>query len=139
MAHGVIIHLEDGWARFSPVAGRPAGVYLTIHGGKVDDRVIGASTPIAGRAEIHTHTMTGGVMRMEKIDGIAIPKRGEVILKPGGLHIMLFDVKETPKPGSKFPLTLTFATGKPQTVNILVRPIGAAPPKPAAGHGDHQH
>jgi periplasmic copper chaperone A len=133
------IHLQDAWARFSPIEGRPAGVYLTIHAGKTADRLISAATPIAARAELHTHTMTGSVMQMRKIDGIDLAASSEVMLKPGGLHIMLFDIKARPKDGSTFPLTLTFAKAGKQTVQVIARPIGAAAPKPADSHSGHQH
>lgn len=139
-------HIQDGWARINPVAGRPSSAYVTIHhGGTGADALIGASTPIAGRTEIHQHQMTGGVMRMVKIASIPIAADSETILQPGGYHLMLFDMKSLPKPGSRVPLQLTFKSGVTATLLITAQPITAtgpagasAAPMPGMDHAHHR-
>ena len=55
-----------------------------------------------------------------------------VALKPGGLHVMLMDLKKPLESGSKFPLTLKFERAGEVTVEVDVQPNPPAP-------GDHGH
>jgi copper(I)-binding protein len=56
---------------------------------------------------LHATTMDGGVMRMRQVDSIELRPARTVKLAPGGLHVMLLDLKAPLKPGDKLPLTLT--------------------------------
>src|SRR5690606_28257843 len=73
-----------------------AGGYLTIaNGGAEADRLISATSPAAGRSELHEMKMEGDVMRMTALEnGIDIPAGGTVTLAPGGLHIMFMDLAQ---------------------------------------------
>jgi len=73
--------------------------------------LVGASSPVAQAVELHAHQMNDGVMSMRRIDEIAIAPLGKVVLKPGGLHIMLIGLTRALKPGSPVELTLHFADG----------------------------
>ena len=80
------------------------------------------SADVAGTVEIHETTIDeNNVMRMRPVEGIDIPAKGSVELKPGGYHIMLLNVKKALQPGDKLSLTLTFASGKNVTVEADVR------------------
>ena len=46
--------------------------------GSRTDRLIGASTYIADRAELHTHEMKGDVMKMRPVEAVEIPAGGTV-------------------------------------------------------------
>jgi periplasmic copper chaperone A len=136
-------HIQDAWARINPVKGRPSSVYVTIHyGGTKPDMLVSASTPIAGRVELHNHTMTGNIMRMVKVPGIAIAADSETKLAPSGYHLMLFDMKAAPKPGSTAPLTLTFKSGTRLTLLMTAQGITANGPdgkgKPIMHMDDHR-
>ena len=50
--------------------------------------------------------------KMITSDGIEIPAKGNVKLKPGGLHIMVFDSATALQAGGHFPLTLLFDNGE---------------------------
>src|SRR5690606_40711653 len=70
----VELHIDLPWSRALPPNVPTGAAYFTIHnGGNEDDRLIGASTPRAGRTELHTHVHLGDVMKMQKIDSVAIP------------------------------------------------------------------
>lgn len=75
------------------------------------DAIISAQTPIAGRTELHDHIHENGVMRMRMVEEVALPAKETVRLKSGGLHIMLFDLKQKLKVGDSFPLTLKLKSG----------------------------
>ena len=133
--HGTGVHklgaltVEVPWARASAGAARAGAAYLRIvNAGARDDRLVGVSAPVAARAELHTHTMTDGVMRMRKIDGVPVPGKRSVELKPGGRHVMLMGLAGPLRQGTAFPLTLVFERAGTITVPVPVRPITARGP-----------
>ncbi len=123
--------LEIGhpWARATPPTAPSGGAFLTItNNGKTADRLMGASTPIAEKAQIHETKMEGNVMRMrEQEHGLEIPAGGKATLAPGGYHIMMMGLKEPLKEGAKVPLTLVFEKAGKIDVELMVMAIGASP------------
>ena len=129
------LKIDHPYSRAMPPASPTAAVFFTIsNNGKQADRLIAASSQQAGRAELHTHSNDNGVMRMRQVDGgIAIAPGSSVKLAPGGLHVMLLEVKQQARVGDKFPLTLTFERAGEVQVEVKVED-GAA-----AGMQQHQH
>jgi hypothetical protein len=131
-AQGVNVQITNAWAR-AAAQGRVAAVYLDLLGGP--DRLLEASTDVAGRVELHETIMDDGVMRMRPVGGIAIGAGLPTRLAPGGLHIMLIDLKRPLREGETFPLTLRFERAGRATVTVTVQRAGAA--GPAGGHAGH--
>jgi hypothetical protein len=103
------VTVEKAWSRPTPGGATVGAVYLEIFGDEKNaDRLIGVSSPVAGRAEFHTHKEIDGVMKMRKLDSIEIAPGTSHLFQPGGDHIMLFDLKEPLKQGTAVELTLTF-------------------------------
>jgi copper(I)-binding protein len=90
--------LDHAWARATPGGTKVGGGYLTIENkGATADKLIGGSSPAAGKIEIHEMAMNQGVMTMRPVkDGLPIPAGQSVTLGPGGYHIMMMG-----KPRSK--------------------------------------
>ena len=74
------LHIEHPWARATPKGTSVGGGYMKItNTGTAPDRLIGGSSPISGRFEIHEMSMDNGVMRMRPLkDGLEI-KPGETV------------------------------------------------------------
>ena len=125
--------VDNAWARATPGKSTIGAAYVTIEA-PTADRLVAALTPVANKAELHTMSMSGMVMKMRPIAGVDIPAGQKVILAPGGLHIMLIGLKKPLMAGQSFPLTLTFAKAGTRTVEVAVEKIGAAGPAPAAAH-----
>jgi periplasmic copper chaperone A len=121
--------IDHAWARATPGAASTGAAYFRIES-PIDDRLIGLATPVAGKAELHTHVEVNGAMQMRAVeDGLAVPARQAVELKPGGpLHVMLIDLHQKLKAGDSFPLTLTFAKAGPRVVTVKVERLGAMGP-----------
>lgn len=128
--------VEGAWVRLSPVSSRPAGGYFTVKGGPKADALVGASSPKAERVEMHSMTMTDGVMRMRAEKSLAVPAYGKLLFAPGGNHLMLFGVAAGVQPGQTVPLTLVFQSGAKVTTTAEVRAANA-PAK--AAEPMHQH
>ena len=121
--------IEAPWARASAGAARAGAAYLRIvNAGARDDRLVGVSSPVAGRVELHTHTMRDGVMRMRRIEAVPIPGGKSAELKPGGHHVMLIGLRAPLKEGETFPLTLIFDKAGTITVGAAVGSIAARGP-----------
>jgi periplasmic copper chaperone A len=123
------------WARATPGGSTISAAYLELKSeAGVVDRLIGASSPAAGRVEIHRHIMEGEVMKMRRVDSVSVPTGASHLLAPSGDHLMLLDLKAPLKEGDMVALTLTFEKAGPITVEATVEPVGAMGP-----HGmDHQ-
>lgn len=129
--------IEAPWARASAGAARAGAAYLRIvNSGAEADRLLGASSPVAERVELHTHMTTGGVMRMRRIEAVAVPGNEAAELKPSGDHVMLMGLTGPLTQGSTFPLTLSFEKAGKITVPVAVRPVAAR--GPGMKHHDHK-
>ncbi len=129
--HGEL-EIEAPWARATPPAARTGAVYLTLtNRGQAADRLLAASSPAAARAELHAHLNEGGVMRMKAIDAIVLAPAERLSLRPGGLHVMLADLKAPLREGTRLTLTLGFARAGEVTLEV---PVLRNPPD-TAGHG----
>lgn len=125
--------IADAWARATSGTAQPGVAYLTIRS-PTADRLVAASTPVAKKAELHTMSMSNGVMQMRPVAGLDIPAGQPVTLKPGGEHIMLLGLDHPLREGQSFPLTLTFEKAGSREVTVAVEKAGAAAPGTAARH-----
>lgn len=125
------------WARATPPAAKIGGGYLGIENtGSTPDRLLGGSTEAAARVEIHESSLTDGIMRMrEKADGVVIAPGQTIEFKPGGLHMMLVDLKTPLKQGDKVKATLMFERAGSVAIELQVQGVGAPQPAPAEHTG----
>jgi copper(I)-binding protein len=121
------IQVTDAFTRAAP-AGGVGGLFLTIVNTGPADRLTGAASPEAGRAELHESTSADGVMRMRPVAGLDIPAGGTVKLAPGGYHLMLMGLKHGLAAGGQLPVTLNFEkAGKVEVTATVVKPGAGAP------------
>lgn len=131
------LHIEHPWARELPPNAPVGAAYFVIHNKSVEaDRLISAQSPIADKAELHTHVHVGEVMKMQRIESVALPAGGEARFAPGGNHVMLFGLKQPLVAGEEFPLTLQFEKAGTLEVQVKVENQAPAPATPGehAGH-----
>lgn len=146
------ISVGQAWTRATPGGAKIGAAYLTIAAAKgTADRLLSASSPAAARVELHTHTMEGDVMKMRRVDDIAVADGKTVLLQPSGLHVMLIDLAAPLKAGDTVKLTLKFEKAGEIAVDAPVEPIGARGPhgldfqpdldgkKPQGDAPAHQH
>lgn len=132
---GKNISVKGAFARATIGKGRVGAAYLMIHNSTdMPDRLIGAATEVAKRAELHTHLHENGVMKMRPVEGVDVPAQGMAILKPGGDHVMLMGLSAPLKEGSHFSLVLIFEKAGEISVMVSVGPVGAS----KAGHAGHK-
>jgi copper(I)-binding protein len=113
--------LSSAWSR--PAAqGQTGAGYVTVSNSGAADRLVSATTPAAGRVEIHQSMVMNGVASMHAMDmGVAVPAGGRAVLAPGGYHLMLVGLKAPLKAGAEVPVTLTFEKAGAVKTSFTVR------------------
>jgi periplasmic copper chaperone A len=125
-----MLRVSNPFTRATPPGAKVAGAFLSIENqGKEADRLVSASSPVAGLVEIHEMVMDGGLMKMRAVKGIDLKPGATVELRPGGYHVMLEDLKQPLKEGDQVPLVLTFERSGALEIKVNVGAIGAAAPK----------
>lgn len=120
------IEIAHVWARATQASAKNGAVYLTLmNHGTSDDRLTGASTPVAAKTQLHITVNENGVMKMRPIADVPIKAGGSAEFKPGGMHIMLLGLKHPLKAGDSFPLTLTFDKAGAVETMVMVEEAGA--------------
>jgi len=129
--------LDHAWARATPAGAKVGGGYLTIENkGATPDKLIGASSPAAGKIEVHETAMKNGVATMRPVQGgLSISPGQSVSLAPGGYHLMMMELKGPLKKGDKVPVTLAFEKAGQINVTFDVQGVGAT--GSTSGQKDH--
>lgn len=128
------IKLHHPWARPTPPGVTVGAAYFTVHNrGTQADTLVEFSTPVAARVELHETKMEGDMMRMRPVARLQVPAKGSVAAEPGGLHLMLIDLKQPLVLGQRVPLRLRFARAGVIETQIVVEM------QPADAKGEHAH
>lgn len=107
-------------ARIGQPTGPNAALYFTASGYGVADRLISASTDVAPTVELHETTMgEGGTMSMAHVQSLDLPADGQLVLEPGGYHMMLLGVDPV-ELGSTVEITLTWEKAGSQRIEAIV-------------------
>lgn len=122
------VSVVDPYVRLAPPNSPATGAFMVIkNNGDKAVKVLKADNPASRVTELHTHLNDGGVMRMRPVSAIDIKPREEAVLQPGGLHVMLIDLKAPMKEGDIVPITLSFDDGSSKQVDAKVLRMMAAP------------
>lgn len=108
-----------------PLPGKELTVaYFTLHNrSDAAQHLDAVSSPIAGRVELHQHREEEGMMRMRKVERVALAANSHMAFEPGGYHVMLFDLSRKPQTGEEVELVLTFADGSELSVSAKVESV----------------
>lgn len=106
------VTVSNAWARATVPGQKGAGVFMSLRAAS-DLRLVSASSPVAAFGQVHEMHMDGDIMKMQAIKGgLELPAGKTVELKPGGLHVMLMDLKTPLQKDSTIALTLQFVDAK---------------------------
>lgn len=99
-----------------------SAVYMTIHNNsEMADRLIAVESDIAKSVELHQTLQQGDIMQMQPVDALDIPAKSQVVLAPGGYHIMLVGLTRELKVGDRFSMTLVFEKNGRIPITVEVR------------------
>jgi periplasmic copper chaperone A len=131
------VHINQPYVRAGAQSG--AVFMVIVNHAAADDRLIGAATDAAKKAELHTHIENAdGVMQMVEVpEGFVIPAEGQHELARGGDHVMLMGLTRALATGDTISLTLTFERAGDVTVEVPVDNDRAADAMGTMNHDGH--
>jgi len=126
------VTVNDAWVRAPAPGQKFAAAYMELVS-RGNMTLIAVASPVAAAVELHSTTVEEGVMKMRPVGRIELPAGKAVKLAPGGLHVMLIDLKQPLKPGDRVALSLTVQRADSGsrtvfTVQAEVRSTGAEKP-----------
>jgi len=112
--------LQISDARVGAPTGPNAAMYFTARGADEADTLRSASTDVATEIQIHETVISDeGTMSMRSVPRLELPAGGQLVLEPGGYHLMLVGVDEL-EVGDAISVTLTWEVAGEMTVEAEV-------------------
>jgi periplasmic copper chaperone A len=117
---GPVVEVRDAFI-VQPPEGRDltgGGLQVSVEGGPLT--LIGVRTDIARKVEMHTMSMTDGMMQMRQVEAFPVTPDVPLVLERGGNHLMLFGV-ESLELGDEIDLILTFTDESGTELEIITQ------------------
>ena len=113
--------ITDAWVRAMPPNMKNTAAYLTVTNESEQATAIkGATADAADKTELHTTRQVDGLMRMQKLEGLALASGETTTLEPGGTHLMLLGLTYSIEPGDEVEICLQTATGPETCATAIV-------------------
>ena len=117
-----MIMVEDAWIPMAPPTMIMNAGYVTlVNHGHHQQTLVSASSPNYKHIEFHTSEMIDGMVSMKKVEQVTIGSHQSVYFKPGGLHLMMHKPAKAPVEGETIRVSLVFASGVTQDIELEVR------------------
>lgn len=121
------LEIADAWIRSAPPGmDMLAGYARLLNPGRTERIVTGFDSPAFAAVELHRTAIEDGISRMRPVPRLRIPAGGEVVLRPGGLHLMLIAPEHPINEGERVPVRILLEDGEAVEVDFL---IVSAPPR----------
>jgi periplasmic copper chaperone A len=130
---------ENAALRLSADPSAPSAVYFTISAdGNRAMTITSITSDDAERIEMHESRRENGMMTMAPVERIEVPANGQAVLRPGGLHLMVFGISEQARAAGSLDFVIRFANGvainaTATTANLAALEGGSSA---AAEHGE---
>jgi len=118
------IAVVGAWIRPAQARMNGAGYMTLVNRGRLGDRLIGASSPVAAQVSLHRSLEIGGVMTMRAVPVLDVAGGARVSFAPGGLHLMFEGLRRPLAPGQSVPVSLIFTRAGRVRATLIVR-VGA--------------
>lgn len=116
--------IDNGFVRGLPPGQANTAAFMTLtNSGEYPVDIIAADSDVSERAEIHAHKHDDGMMRMEKVDKLALSTGASVELKPGGYHLMLINLNKPLKEGEQVKVRFSLSDGSQYAASLVVRSV----------------
>ncbi|WP_179862237.1 copper chaperone PCu(A)C [Longibacter salinarum] len=120
--------IRSVWVRPAPSGGNSALYMTLVNGTQAADTLLNVDVAVADTVEIHESYQTEDNMSgMRPIGPLPVAPKSNVVLEPGGKHVMLLNLSEPLAADSSVAVRLTFSTAGERRVRA---PIQMRPPGP---------
>jgi copper(I)-binding protein len=118
------IEVEGAWARASAGDDANSAAYMILRNpADSPRRLTGADCDRARMTQLHRTVIDeSGMARMGEVASVEVPAGGELVLEPGGYHLMLIGVGPLAE-GDTLDVVLRFDEADSLTVRAPVRPL----------------
>ncbi len=132
LAHAAVAQLEvsDAWVRAMPPGQRMTAAYLNIENTGTEAVTLTGVSSERGDASLHETRTEDGRSRMRAVDELNLPVSQRLAFRPGGMHIMIMGLEETPREGESLRLCLETSIGE----TCFPAPVRKGPPAGGAHH-----
>ncbi len=116
-----LVAIMNAWVREAHSQAKVNAGYMTlVNVGSDDLTLVKVESEAYAHIEVHEMATVDGLMEMREVTDLVIPAKGQIQFEPGGLHLMLMGPREQLATGQSVDMTLTFKSGKKQTVSVKV-------------------
>jgi periplasmic copper chaperone A len=131
------LRLTGGWIQAVPPSAEASVAFFRIVNSAGETfELAGARTSLAESVEPMVTTRDAkGMSGMESVPALKIPAHGELVLQPGGDHLMLMNLRQHPNPGDNVTLTLIINPGRKEMQVTL--PVLRQAPKENENANEH--
>lgn len=138
-AGDIVIKNPWAWSSNTPQQ-RTGAAYLTIiNRGLREDRLLGASSPLARSVMLHETIRDGDILRMRPVKALNLPPGEPIVMRPGSRHLMLTGLRAPLEHGVSVPLTLIFKRAGRLTVQLTVHERSHHRDDSPPADDDHMH
>ena len=118
------VEIRDAWAR-PAVQGGNGAVYFSIRSSEADE-LVSMTSDMAEAVEMHESRMSGDVMEMRQLTSVPLRAGEEITFEPGGLHVMLVNLKQDLNAGDEIEITLHFRNYQDIPLRVPVQDVPAS-------------
>ena len=129
---GPQLNVVAGYVQMGATPDRPAVGYFTIEGGPRDVQLVAVTADLAQRVEMHESVKENGVVTMKPLAAADVPAKGKLEFKPGGKHLMIWNINGAAVRAGKLPMAFVFTNNNNERI-LFDLPIKPAPDAGAAG------
>lgn len=119
--NGDVVAIMNAWVREAHDSATVNAGYMTlVNVGSEEVTLVKVESEAYEAIEVHEMIRVDGFMEMREVTDMAVPANGQIQFEPGGMHLMMMGPEEHLSTGQKVDMTLTFKSGKKQTVSVNV-------------------
>ena len=129
------IIINKPWIKSTHSSQKVTSGYLEIiNNSKSDDVLLSIESNFANNNQIHSMNIQNDIMKMKHLkSGLLIKKKSKTLLKPGGFHLMFFDIDEVLKNKKHLYVKLNFKKNGSIEVPFQIKKNSTK------GHVNHKH
>ena len=116
------LEIVHPWCIETTGTANPVSVFMTIKNSGRPDKLLRATTAIAGKTELRA------AGDEKTISSVGVATRGPTDLKRDGPHIQLSDVRKQLSPYDSFPMTLVFERAGKVEIEVMVEEASVLAP-----------
>lgn len=135
------VSIQNAWVRPTNKGQEVGAAYMTLIS-KRDTALVHVNSDVTKNVEIHSMAMQEGVMKMRMLETLPLAAGKPYKLAPGGLHLMMFDLKKPLIEGDQVNFELTFQNKDKiqfkQHVKAMVKTVNDESGDGSSSH-EHQH